>query len=63
MPQSPDLNLVEHLWNEVDCHMRMPEKKSTRKNNLWEKLQEIRYNIDVHIVRKLIISTTQSMQW
>lgn len=55
-PQSPDLNPIEHLWNEVDRRMRMSEKKPTNKKDLWEKLQEIWYSIEIDTVRKLIMS-------
>ena len=34
--------------------MRMYEKKPTKKKDLWEILQEIWYDIEVFIVRKLI---------
>jgi hypothetical protein len=58
-PQLLDLNPIEHLWNEVDCRMRMSEKKPTIKKDLWERLQEIWYSIEVHTVRKLIMSVPQ----
>jgi transposase len=58
-PQSPDLNPTEYFWNEVDYRIKMSEKKSTNKKDLWEKLQEIWYSIEVHIVRKLIMSMLQ----
>jgi len=54
--QSPDLNPIEHLWNEVDRRMRRAERKPTSKSNLWEKIQEIWYSIDVDVVKKLICS-------
>lgn len=54
--QSPDLNPIEHLWNEVDRRMRMSKKKPTNKKDLWEKLQEIWYSIEIDTVRKLIMS-------
>jgi hypothetical protein len=31
LPQSPYLNLIEHLQNEVDRHMRMSKKKLINK--------------------------------
>ena len=58
-PQSPDLNPIEHLWNEVDRRMRMSERKPTNKKDLWEKIQEIWYSIEVDVVRKLIMSMPQ----
>ena len=54
--QSPNLNPIEHLWNEVNRCMRMLEKKPTNKKDLWGKLQEIWYSIEVDIVKKLIMS-------
>ena len=36
--------------------MRMSEKKPTNKKDLWEKLQEIWYGIEVDIVKKLSMS-------
>ena len=53
--QLPNLNPIEHLWNEVDCCMRMSKKKSTNKKDLWEKLQEIWYSIGVDTMKKLIV--------
>lgn len=56
LSQSPDLNPIEHLWNEVDCCLRRSKKKPTNKSDLWEKIQEIWYNIEPNVVRKLIYS-------
>jgi hypothetical protein len=36
--QSPYLNPIEHLLNEVDHRMRMSKKKPTNKKDLWKKL-------------------------
>ena len=54
--QSPDLNPIKYLQNEVDRRMKMSEKKPTNKKDLWEKLQEIWYSIEIDTVRKLIMS-------
>ena len=59
LPQSPNPNLMKYLWNEVNCCMRISEKKSINKKVLEEKLQEIWYSIEVHTVRKLIMSMPQ----
>jgi hypothetical protein len=59
--QSPNLNPIELLRNEVDCGMGMSEKKLTNKKNLWEKLQEIWYSINIHIVKKLIMYMLQKV--
>jgi len=34
----------------------MFERKPTNKKDMWEKLQEIWYSIEVHTMRKLIMS-------
>jgi hypothetical protein len=39
--------------------MRMSEKKPINKKDLWEKLQEIWYSIEIHTMRKLIMSMPQ----
>ncbi len=53
-PQSPDLNPIEHLWNEVDRHLRLFGTLSTYKDDLWEKIQVVWQNIEVEYVQKLI---------
>lgn len=58
-PQSPDLNPIEHLWNEVDRRLRRSKRKPTSKSDLWEKIQEIWYGIEPDVVRKLIRSMPQ----
>lgn len=58
-PQSPDLNPIEHLWNEVDRRLRRSKRKPTSKSDLWEKIQEIWYDIEPDVVRKLIRSMPQ----
>ncbi|CAH1771476.1 14728_t:CDS:1, partial [Entrophospora sp. SA101] len=39
-PQSPDLNPIEHLWNEVDCHLRHLPGQISCKEDLWNKIQQ-----------------------
>uniref|UniRef100_A0ABD2WAV4 Tc1-like transposase DDE domain-containing protein n=1 Tax=Trichogramma kaykai TaxID=54128 RepID=A0ABD2WAV4_9HYME len=38
-PQSPDLNPIELLWEELDRSIR--QTRPTSKNDLWNKLQKI----------------------
>jgi len=52
--QSPDLNPIEHLWNEVDRRLRNDSRKPTSKESLWELLQEIWEGIDPEFCQKLI---------
>ena len=53
-PQSPDLNPIEHLWNEVDRRLRLFGTSPTCKDDLWEKIQVFWQNIEVKYVHKLI---------
>ena len=53
-PQSPDLNPIEHLWNEVDRRLRLSATLPTCKDDLWERIQVVWQNIEVEYVQKLI---------
>ena len=35
-PQSPDLNLIEMVWDELDCRVK---EKPTSAQHMWELLQ------------------------
>jgi hypothetical protein len=37
-PQSPDLNPIEMVWDELDC--RGKEKQPTTAQNMWQLLQD-----------------------
>ena len=54
--QSPDLNPIEHLWNEVDRRLRNNTKRLTSKESLWEMLQEVWEGIEPEFCQKLISS-------
>lgn len=53
-PQSPDLNPIEHVWNEVDRRLRRLKHPPTSKKDLWEKICRVWEGIEVDFVRKLI---------
>jgi len=53
-PQSPDLNPIEHLWNEVDRRLRLFGDSPKSRDDLWEKIQVVWQNIEVEFVQKLI---------
>ena len=55
-PQSPDLNSIEHLWNEVDRHLRHFPGQISGKEDLWNKIQQVWLEIDVETCTNLIHS-------
>ena len=60
--QSPDLNPIEHLWNEVDRRLRKLPVKVTKKDKLWEQIQDVWNDIDLSVCTKLIESMPQRLQ-
>jgi transposase len=52
--QSPDLNPIEHVWNEVDRRLRHLPSKITSKDDLWEKLQDVWKGVELDFCVKLI---------
>lgn len=52
--QSPDLNPIEHLWNEVDRQLRKLPTKISSKEVLWECIEEVWNNIDPEFLKKLV---------
>lgn len=50
-PQSPDLNPIELLWDEVERRVR--ELRPTSELDLWEKLQQVWNNMDAATIDKL----------
>lgn len=57
--QSPDLNPIEHLWDEADRRLRQYQVKISSKEALWESLQQVWGEIEVETCRKLIESLPQ----
>ena len=60
--QSPDLNPIEHLWNEVDRHLRQLPGNITSKDDLWDKIQLVWNQIDVDFCLKLIDTMPQRIK-
>lgn len=54
--QSPDLNPIEHVWNEVGRRIRNWPMRPSSKDSLWEIMQEVWNGIEVEFCRKLISS-------
>jgi len=57
--QSPDLNPIEHLWNEVDRRIGNGDKKPSSKDGLWEALEEEWNGIEADFCIKLIETMPQ----
>jgi transposase len=53
--QSPDLNPIEHLWDELGRRVKK-NHRATNENQLWEVLQEEWKNIPEEVCRKLVRS-------
>jgi len=54
--QPPDLNPIEHLWNEVDLRISNYPRKASSKETLWEILQEVWNGIEPEVCQKLILT-------
>ena len=55
-PQSPDLNPIEHLWNEIDRRLRKLETRVHSQDQLWEAIQKIWVEMDDEFLTTLINS-------
>ena len=53
-PQSPDLNPIEHLWNEIDRCLRLFGDSPRSRDDLRKKIQAVWQNIEIEFVQKLI---------
>ncbi|GET52988.1 IS630 family transposase [Rhizophagus irregularis DAOM 181602=DAOM 197198] len=54
--QSPDLNPIEHLWDELERQVRAHKPLPKNRENLWEILQEEWLNIEADKYQNLISS-------
>jgi len=55
-PQSPDLNPIEHLWNDVDRRLRALNVEFRGKEALWEYVSQVWNDTTVETCTKLINS-------
>jgi hypothetical protein len=60
--QSPDLNPIEHLWNEVDRKLRKLPLRPRTQDELWDAVQEIWEGIEPEFCQKLISSMPKRIE-
>ena len=51
-PQSPDLNQIEMVWDELDC--RVKEKQPTSAQHMWKLFQDRWKSIPCDYLMKLV---------
>jgi len=54
--QSPDMNPIEHLWDELERRIRSCKPLPKSKEDLWQMLQKEWYNIDASVYQNLVDS-------
>lgn len=59
-PQSPDINIIENLWHQLDLQVR--KHKITGKQRLREVLQEEWHKIDINYIKTLVYSMPSRLQ-
>jgi hypothetical protein len=52
--QSPDLNPIEHLWNEMDRRLRCLEVPIRTQDEVWEAIQKIWIKLGEDVCKKLV---------
>ena len=60
--QSPDLNPIEHLWNEIDRRLRRLPDNITSAEDIWNKIQLIWSQMDTDFCLKLIDTMPQRIK-
>ena len=60
--QSPDLNSIEHLWDELERRVRAHNPLSKNKENLWHILQKEWLNIDANKYQNLVDSMPRRIE-
>ena len=52
-PSSPDVSIIEHVWEEIDRAIRRRERRPTTLDQLWQAIQEEWAKLDVNYIRTL----------
>ena len=49
-PMSPDMNIIEHVWDHIDRQIRKRPQRPTNLNQLWEALSDEWKNMDMDFI-------------
>jgi transposase len=60
--QSPDLNPIEHIWDEVDRRLRRLPGPIRGQEDLWSRIQSVWRGIEVHVCHKLIATMPERIR-
>ncbi|KAF8657143.1 hypothetical protein AX16_002274 [Volvariella volvacea WC 439] len=52
-PSSPDMNIIEHVWQQLDAHIHACNPFPSNKEEFWEALQEVWYSFPQEALDKL----------
>lgn len=52
-PQSPDMNPIEHVWQEVKRLLEQYDTRPRNKDELWERVKTVWKNLDVSYIQSL----------
>jgi transposase len=61
-PYSPDMNIIEHVWDIVKRIVSAREDQPKNLEELWQAVQEAWYGIDVEVIRDLYRSLPRRVQ-
>jgi transposase len=61
-PSSPDLNIIEHVWDQLDRLLRVRTQLPRNQDEMWEALQEEWKNISQDFLDTLYESMTRRVQ-
>ena len=60
--QSPDMNPMEHLWNEVDNRLKKYPLRPSNPDDLWERIQDVWNDIETDVCQRLITTMPERVQ-
>ena len=60
--QSPDMNIIEHVWDYLEKKLRARKVKPSNKEQLWHILEEEWENIPVHFIRDLYLNILRCVE-